>query len=242
MECDFRVVQGEDPAQMITDLADQLDYNLIAMSTRGKGPLSRAITGSVTQEVLRTTTIPLLAITPSGRVSHFPHNPDISMITVGLDGSSLSELSLPYVEEFAHELDVPVRLVQAVQPLIPGHMDFHANSYFAEERLRVTEKEMAAAYLAGIASNLRHAGVEVACHSVLEGNTTRSLIDSVEYPERNLFVITTHGRSGVDRLLMGSTAESIVRESQGPVLVVPSAVYREGYTPRVPSKTTRATK
>ncbi|ELY32632.1 universal stress protein [Haloferax volcanii] len=62
-------------------------------------------------------------------------------------------------------------------------------------------------------------GVPVETH-VLEGTPSREIVEFAERGECDLIVIGTHGRGGIDRLLLGSVAEKVVRASKVPVLTV----------------------
>jgi nucleotide-binding universal stress UspA family protein len=57
-------------------------------------------------------------------------------------------------------------------------------------------------------------------HTILEGNPEREIIDHATENDSDLIVMGTHGRGGIDRLLLGSVAEHVVRRSPVPVLTV----------------------
>jgi nucleotide-binding universal stress UspA family protein len=58
---------------------------------------------------------------------------------------------------------------------------------------------------------------------VVEGNPSREIVSYAESTDCDLVVMGTHGRGGIDRLLLGSVAESVVRASSVPVTTVPVA-------------------
>ena len=69
--------------------------------------------------------------------------------------------------------------------------------------------------------------------SLLEGDVARALLDFAREHEVDLIVVSTHGRSGVGKLLMGSVAENIFRHSPVPVLTIGPHVQRSGHPPAI---------
>jgi nucleotide-binding universal stress UspA family protein len=57
--------------------------------------------------------------------------------------------------------------------------------------------------------------------AVVEGKPSREIVDYAEREDCDLVVMGTHGRGGIDRLLLGSVAESVIRSSSVPVTAVP---------------------
>ena len=77
----------------------------------------------------------------------------------------------------------------------------------------------AARYLEAVSVGLRNRGLNVR-RQVLRGAPTPALLDLARETPRSLIAMTTHGRSGLTRWMMGSVAEALVRGSGDPVLVV----------------------
>ena len=83
------------------------------------------------------------------------------------------------------------------------------------------EVEDAWQYLAGIASGLR-AGGSRSSFWVLVGSPAAAIADAARTEEVDLVVMTTHGRGGLSRLLLGSTADGVLQRSHVPILLVRS--------------------
>ena len=141
-------------------------------------------------------------------------------IMVPLDGSELAECVLPHVEAIAGGCSVDrVTLVRVVTP-------FHLYAY-AEEKLPIKERrrletahiDNAKVYLDQIAERLKNKGV-TAQPKVLSGSTVEELVDYANKNGVDLFVISTHGRSGISRWVWGSVTERILRASCVPILMV----------------------
>jgi nucleotide-binding universal stress UspA family protein len=141
-------------------------------------------------------------------------------IVVPMDGSKLAEGVLPHVVAIAGGCNVArVTLVRVVAP-------FHLYDY-AEEKLPPKEKHQlevkatddASEYLKGIATQLKKKGVAAECE-VLTGDVVKRLVNYADENDVDLFVISTHGRSDVSQMVWGSVAESLLRASRIPVLMV----------------------
>jgi nucleotide-binding universal stress UspA family protein len=138
-------------------------------------------------------------------------------IVVGLDGSDISETALQTAVELAERLRVPLHLVR-IADLAVVHW---GSSEAAEEYARLStamsrEKEAATRYLEAIAQPLRERGLEVTTE-VRSGAAAKELENAVT--PRDLLVVASHGRHGLERLLIGSVAEQVARRCPAPVLI-----------------------
>ena len=223
IESNFIITESLSAADKINEWAEEYGYDLIAMSTRGRGGVTGAILGSITTEVIRLATVPVMVVAAGRTNKHKLNSPKISEIVVPLDGSLLSESSLPFAEHLAKTLNIGVRVMNVVTPpelTVPSPID--ESSYFVHTKITPEIYENAKEYLANISNTLIGKGLNVLSRNVLTGNTASSLIGSIKDPAESLFVISTHGKSGVDRLLMGSVTDSILRSYGGPVFVIPA--------------------
>jgi len=134
-------------------------------------------------------------------------------IVVPLDGSPLAEAVLPQVTELAHALATEVLLLRvAVAHAFPAGDPIS----LAEEEVRVVRE--AEAYLAAVAGRLAREGV-TAKTAVRYGQAAAEIIDHVAFEGADLVAMSTHGRSGLSRLVVGSVAEEVVRKVGVPVLL-----------------------
>ena len=137
-------------------------------------------------------------------------------ILVPLDGSTLAERAIRHAQEIARGSRSEILLLQAVNlpmPVVPEAVLAPDGRWLAEAR---TE---AARYLEGIAGPLRKEGMRV--RTLLDERPPADAILHVATREEvDLIVMSTHGRGGLSRLLMGSVAESVFRATSRTVMLV----------------------
>ena len=146
-------------------------------------------------------------------------------IMVPLDGSELAECVLPHVEMLAKSCQIPkVTLIRVATPLrlysdlrhsgIEEFMNSEVVQQIENDNLKLADE-----YLLKQVLRLKGKGIEAKAE-VVSGVVTDELISYAEKNGVDLVVIATHGRSGIGRWLMGSTAERILKTSKVPVLMV----------------------
>ena len=136
---------------------------------------------------------------------------DVKKIVVPLDGSALAETAIEAAMQIAREQRATVVLVSAVEaPWLPGDA-------MVDAQVRVVRE--GEEYLAVVANRLRGAGVPIET-SVWYGEPAVSIIDAANAQHAGLIVMTSHGRSGLSRLIMGSVAESVLRGTTTPILLL----------------------
>ncbi len=132
-------------------------------------------------------------------------------ILVPLDGSSCAETVLPVVERLATELRASLSLLRvAMATTFPGVDP-------TEAQLKAVQE--AEAYLQKVEDRLKAKGFEVDSH-VRFGNDAEEIVEHAAQKEIDLIAMTTHGRSGVKRFLLGSVAEKVLRHATKPIFLV----------------------
>lgn len=198
------VIREGSPSAEIVAIARERGVDLIAMSTHGRGGLARAFLGSVTEEVLRRTEVPILVCRPGVRMGDWKH------LVVALDGSAAAERILPEVARFAKAEKASVDLVRVAVPVVTsGGLGEVPVVYSPEDPMP---------YLRKVAGELMANGVD-ARPVGLEGRIGPQILKHVTESDAALVVLTTHGRTGLSRILMGSVAEEIVRHAPCPVMI-----------------------
>jgi nucleotide-binding universal stress UspA family protein len=209
-----------DPAEQILRVAKDLNVGLIVMTTHGRGALGRWAFGSVADAVTRTSPVPVFVVRP--RDGDIEITPVVQRVVVPLDGSPIAEEALPTATSLAQRLHVPVHLVTAIDVtrLLPVEMmptvAFDAALY--EETLAQLEAD-ATAWLTQTAEQLQHEGVATTW-AIVHGSPFLAISDAVK--PGDVIVMTSHGRSGAKRWLLGSVAEKLIREGPVPVVLVPA--------------------
>lgn len=140
-------------------------------------------------------------------------------ILVPLDGSNLAEKVLPHVTALAKGSGAEVTLATVVElSLGIGGSKLEAFPQAAAEQKAALRAE-ATVYLEKVQRALRDQGV-VARVVALEGDVASQIIAYAEQQSFDLIAMATHGRSGIDRFVMGSIAEKVVRSTITPVLLI----------------------
>ncbi len=216
-----------DAAEEILRVAAREDVDLIVIASHGRGAIGRWVIGSVADRVARTSLVPVMMIRPRDESDNEAPAPLIKRLIVPLDGSDLAFQALPFVELLAGSLPVPVLLVNVTDVV---HDLNRAMAYGMPFRQEIYDevidnaREEARDLLREPAERLRRAGLEV-IELVLDGQAAEAIAGTAE--PTDVIVMTSHGRGGLRRWLLGSVAEKLVREGPVPVIVVPSTVRQE---------------
>jgi nucleotide-binding universal stress UspA family protein len=212
-----RVVKGR-AADVIIEQAAADKNTLIAMATHGRSGLNRWMLGSVTEKVLRGCENPLLIVRASDAIDA-DSKAALKTVIVPLDGSDVAERILPLVTSLARAMDLDVVLVRAYN--IPYSVYSGSDGYSAIdfEELTASLKEEAAQYLEKKSEELKKQGLKVS-YVAKEGLSADEIIALGRATPENLIAMSSHGRSGVRRWVLGSVTETVVRHSEDPVLVV----------------------
>lgn len=138
-------------------------------------------------------------------------------IMVPLDGSALAEKALPYATGLTHRLEAKVTLVQVLElpPVLEGSLDTEAALISsAETYLQQIKAVMTGT---GLVQPLRPEQVQT---KVAFGNPKHEMAVEAAAIKADLVVMTTHGRSGLAQLIMGSNAASLIQHTTIPVLLI----------------------
>ena len=215
------------PAQEIVAEADRVAGTLIAMSGHGRAGVARWWLGSVADRVLHLTTSPLLIVRSGAEGSS--HEGRFNRIVLPVDGSALAEEVIPYMVPVARELDLPVEVVR-VMPTWDEYLRRAAAPEFYNPTFERMAESMAAQveedanrYLEQLKVRLQQEGIGSVEVRLVQGDPAASIIDAASETPDRLVAMTTHGRSGVGRWVMGSVADRVVRNSGSPVLLVRSS-------------------
>lgn len=145
----------------------------------------------------------------------------VNRILVPLDGSKLSEGVLPFVEALAGQLRAVLYLVEVVaaesEAWPKAEEPPHPVSGQSEWEARGIQA--AVGYLSGMATALQARNID-ARWEVVEGAAATSIINFAHSHAIDLIAMSTHGRSGLSRMVFGSVADQVMREASIPVLMV----------------------
>jgi len=204
-------VEWGEPFRVIDDYVASNDVDLVVMGTHGRTGLDRVL-GSVIDKTLRTASVPVVAVPPS--VDDVPvGEATYEDVLVPTDGSDEAAVALDWALALLGLYDGTLHTVYSVDTSWFGGHEEVADVHDALE----ARGERA---LAAMRERAREADVSVR-GSIGTGPAARTIRSYSERNDVDAVVMATHGRSGVERYLIGSVTEAVVRTSDVPVCCVP---------------------
>ena len=137
---------------------------------------------------------------------------NVKTILVPLDGSVLAEAALTPALETARETGGALVLLRAAEA--------HAMPMADPTEAQVEVVRQAEEYLANVRTRVIRAGVVNVDVSVWYGPPAEAIVEAARFRKADLIVMSSHGRSGVGRLVLGSVAESVLRATAVPILLI----------------------
>jgi nucleotide-binding universal stress UspA family protein len=136
----------------------------------------------------------------------------LDKILVPLDGSMLAEAALSTASDFAARDGGTISLLRAAEATtLPGGNTVEA---------QVTAVREAEEYLAAVVKRLADKGIRRVETHVWYGPAAAAIVEAASVQKADLIVMSTHGRSGLGRLVLGSVAESVLRGTTTSILIV----------------------
>jgi nucleotide-binding universal stress UspA family protein len=208
-------LHGGPIGDVLLGFARRHDVDLIVISTHGRNGISRLSLGSVTDSLIRHTTIPVLVVKPSTSYLNPRVIEAFKRMIVPLDGSALAEQILPRVLELAKLEEAEITLLSVLVP------QSYSQREIFDPSLPWWSKDItqAQSYLFGMATKLRREGVTVTTDVVIGENVATAIGDFASRERADLIAIATHGRGGLARLIRGSVADAVMHSSRISMLV-----------------------
>lgn len=204
----------------LRDRALDTGADLVVMSTHGRGALTRAWLGSVADAFVRHAPCPVLLNRPEEKATvDLPGEWDPGTILVPLDGSELGESILEPVGELAALFGARVLLLRVVaypieiaSPYLPHTVQMNQDIV---EEARIGAEE----YLKGVAGPLHDRDLEVELEVNVDAQAGHGILKAARERDVGLVAMSTHGRGGMARAVLGSTADKVIRGAHRPTLV-----------------------
>jgi len=209
VECTTEVLDTDNPVHeaLIEDATDH-NVDLIVMGTRGRTGLNRLVLGSVAERTLRASPIPVLTVHESADTDQA-----FERILVPTDGSNTASLAATHAIQVAAEADAALHIVHVVDlTAVSGE--------YGTGRILETMRTAGQQAVDELVDQATEADISTVEASILSGSPSRAVIDYATDRDVDCIVMGTHGRSGLDRLLLGSVTEKVVRLAEMPVLSV----------------------
>jgi len=183
--------------------------DLVVMGTHGRRGFERWVMGSVTERLMRICPVPLLAIAAAKRPTAAP--PAIKRIVVTTDFSEGTADALEYAFSIAQECQANIVLVHVIDDAATAEVNVkRLESLFAQIRKKLED----------LVPDEARTWCDV--ETIVESGTPYRVIQNILKSQKpGLLVMNVHGKNMVDRALIGSTAERVVRGADCPVLLIP---------------------
>jgi len=210
-------VKGFSAGQVILEYAAKHDIDLIVMGTHGRRGPARMFLGSVTEEVLRQAICPVLTLRSQ---EHPPAGAAMEKILVPIDFSEHSQAALSYAREIAALYGSQLQLLHAIEEPVYPYFYAPAGGFSVAHRLDELRDKTNEA-LDKLLSETKGSDVQYE-KFVVTGRPAIEITRFAKEQGSDMIVIATHGLTGLERLLVGSTAEQVVRLADCPVFSVKS--------------------
>lgn len=194
--------------------------DMVVMTTHGRFGLRRVLLGSVADELIRSTTLPVVLVHPEGELPDEGELPTdgpgsaVRHLLVPLDGSTVAEGVLGPACELARALDAHMTLTNVVS----------LESVFGPRPVQLlrhrSEQRWARAYLGAVARRIGSSVPEVTTHTTLGGAPAPTIVEIADELDADLIALATRGLRGMRRAVQGSVAEQLLHLGRRPLLVV----------------------
>ncbi len=207
-------VVGRDlsPGSGILDYIRTNRIDLTVMGTHGRTALGHLLLGSVAEKIVRHAPCSVLTVAPDRH--GYLDNPDYGNILVAFDFSEHSKEAARKAKELASKFGARLRALYVIERDVPPPYYDIWRRAVTRELSRITG-EVREAVRATLGEDLEEADVQVA---IGDRKAHTEISEFARENQVDLIVMGTHGRSGLDRFLLGSTAERVVRTAACPVL------------------------
>lgn len=228
------VTREGDAAEEILHLSYDIRADLIIMRTHGRAGLERSVFGSVAEEVLRQTRIPLVLVRPGGRrISH------IRKLLVPVDGYPGASVALPTAVNIARATGASIHVLQVAVPIpMLAYMAPYDCSGGAFYDSAWDDDALLAArtYVEAVAARLRGLGLSVDAEARMAPSIADAIDTAADTASADLIVMSTHARTGPARALLGSVADAVMRTAKCPVLLVKRAGSASDLQKEIPAR------
>lgn len=209
--CETITYEGEDSYKYIVDEAVKQKSTMIIMGRRGKKGFRRLVMGSTTAWTIGHAPCSVMVVPRAAQV-------DFKSIVVATDGSKYSAAAASEAIGIAKRNNAKLTVLAVVPADIamPTDIDFAA---IEREKLADQDMQMAEKNARAVKDAAQKAGVDAQAF-VMTGKPADAIIEIAKDKSADLIVVGSHGRTGLDRLLMGSVTERVIVMSSCAVLAV----------------------
>jgi nucleotide-binding universal stress UspA family protein len=207
LEATASVIEGGGQThEAILEYVADNEIDCIVMGTSGRSGLDRLVLGSVAERTLRESPVPVLTVH-----EETAFDPEFESILLPTDGSECAQLAAEHAIEFAEETGAALHIIHVVDL---GMLWGDSATGAVLEAL----EEAGQRALDQVIERTESADVSTVEATVLNGTPHEAIETYAQEHDVDCIVMGSHGRTGVDRLLLGSVTERVVRTTDVPVL------------------------
>jgi nucleotide-binding universal stress UspA family protein len=206
--------RGMSAAPVILEYASDEDIDLIVMGTHGRRGLGHLLLGSATEEVVRMAKCPVFSV----RESEKPKSLEaINKVLVPVDFSDHSKSALAYASEIASSYRAQLQLLHIIEETTHPAYSLSGKSSKIDLVPGIEED-----YRKKIRQMIQETGIPLEGTEIII-NSGQAALEIIKFADENLsdlIVIATHGLTGIERFLLGSVTEKVVRMAPCPVFTI----------------------
>lgn len=211
LSIDFEhLVRQGDPGREILGIIEKLNIVMVVLSTHGRTGIERVFTGSVAEQIIRKADCAVMTLRDSAE--SFVEGKEITRILVPVDFSVYGYAALDFATSLAIGIGAELSII---------HVDDHDHSATKEHPHGAPEMDERQH---GLWDQLKQFKPSVDSvkyiHKIFKGDPAKEISDYANEKHYDFVVVGTHGRTGLGRVLMGSVAEQVVRNTKCPIVSV----------------------
>ena len=218
LEASYTILEGP-PAKRMAEYAASHHATLIVMTTHGRGGFSRLWLGSVADQLLRRSSVPVLLLREQDLSVPVEYRHVLLAFDGGPEGDRIIE---PAVKLASITPDCRFTLVHVVEPPVPLLTRLALQPEKLAPHWLEVEENRARSLLEQVARGMRERGLRVDTKLISVRGVAEQILGLSEATGADLIVVGTHGARGIERLVMGSVADKVIRGATRQVLVVPT--------------------
>ena len=194
--------------------------DVVVMASHGRGALSRVWLGSVADGFVRQSPVPVVLVRPDDDAepqTSFDHS--FETLLIPLDGSDLSEDALAHGTEFGELFDSAYHLTRVVSYPVDIASPYLPHTAQLNQQIMEDAKKGAGEYLEQHAETMRRRGLRVTTSVAVDAQAGNGILAEAEAVGADMVAMSTHGRKGFTRAILGSAADKVLRGLHVPLLL-----------------------
>jgi hypothetical protein len=211
VDCEIIARQGEDPYKYIIEEAIKNQVSIIITGRRGRKGLKRLMMGSETARVIGHSHCNVLVVPRAAKI-------EFNRIIVATDGSKYSDTAVREAIGISKRCGSTLIAISVVPSEGASPFDI-VHTEMMKETIAENELKMAECTIRDLKELSVKEGVSVT-GLIYTGKPYDAIITTAKEKQADLIVVGSHGRTGIDRLLMGSVTERVIGLAECAVLVV----------------------